>query len=84
MTRSYHDEFKRNDDKGARVFICDSSHKLIFWGVYNLPKKELEIYGKAEDALAEMDGLTKLSPAPISVKEFCLKPENIDLKGLCK
>jgi hypothetical protein len=34
--------------------------------------------------LAEMDGLTKLSPSPISVKEFFLKPENIDLKGLCK
>lgn len=51
---------------------------------YKLSKKGLDIYEKAEGALAEMDSLTKLSPRPVSINEFCLKPENIDLRGLCK
>lgn len=51
---------------------------------YKLSKKESEIYDKAEDFLAEMNVLTTLSPVPIPISEFCLRPENIDLKGLCK
>lgn len=39
---------------------------------------------RAEDSLIETNALTKLSPAPVPISEFCLRPENLDLKGLCK
>ncbi|MEZ7277611.1 hypothetical protein [Pseudoalteromonas sp. 68 DY56-GL68] len=51
---------------------------------YKLSKEELELLKKAENSLIEMNALTDLSPAPVPVSEFCLRPENIDLKGLCK
>lgn len=51
---------------------------------YSLSKKELEIFEDSEEVLNEMNGLTTLSPRPLSISEFCLKPENVNLEGLCK
>lgn len=51
---------------------------------YRLSEKELEIYDNFEDTLTEISALTALSPRPVPISEFCLRPENIDLKGLCK
>lgn len=50
----------------------------------NLTKAELELFEKAEGALVEMNSLTQLSPGPVPISKFCIRPENIDLKGLCK
>lgn len=47
-------------------------------------EKESEIYDKAGYTLTEMSALTTLSPSPVPTSEFCLRPENMDLKGLCK
>jgi len=51
---------------------------------YHLSKQELEIFEKAESALDELDDLTRLSPQPVPISEFCLRPENIDLEALCQ
>lgn len=37
-----------------------------------------------EAALAETMALTQAIPGPVPIKEFCARPENINLKGLCK
>lgn len=49
-----------------------------------LSKEQSEIYDKMKNSLIEINALTKISPAPVPMSEFCLRPENIDLKGLCK
>lgn len=50
----------------------------------NLSIAELELFEKAEGALIELNSLTELAPRPVPIAEFCLRPENIELKGLCK
>ena len=49
-----------------------------------LSAHESKIYDKAENSLIEIHALTTLSPAPVPIAEFCLRPENINIKGLCK
>ncbi len=34
--------------------------------------------------ISDLKLLSEISPGPVSVKEFCLQPENADLRGLCK
>lgn len=53
-------------------------------GDHELSGAESKIFNKASDALAEINSLTDLSPHPVPIAEFCLRPENINLKGLCK
>lgn len=40
--------------------------------------ENLELY------IGEMLSLSQLSPGPIPIKEFCTRPENINLKSICK
>lgn len=47
-------------------------------------KEELKLLSSSEIALAEVMSLSRSSPAPVPIKEFCLRPENINLDGLCK
>lgn len=35
-----------------------------------------EVYG--------VDALNRVSPAPVPIREFCNRPENVDLKGICR
>jgi len=47
--------------------------------------EEEEKYQQAlETAILEISRLTKISPGPIPTKEFCLKEENVNLKGICR
>lgn len=49
-----------------------------------LSEKEENLSDNAEEALAEILAMSQLSPAPVPVSEFCSRPENVDIKGLCK
>ena len=51
---------------------------------YELSNNEVSIFNNANQALAEINSLTDLSPHPVPIAEFCLRPENINLKGICK
>jgi hypothetical protein len=51
---------------------------------HELSEEEIGIYSKLEAVLAEIAALTQISPPPVPISEFCIRPENIDLKGLCK
>ncbi len=50
----------------------------------NYSKEELLLLHSSEIALAEVLSLSQISPAPVPIKEFCQRPENINLAGLCK
>lgn len=47
-------------------------------------KEELKLLHSSEIALSEVMALSQLSPAPVPIKEFCQRPENIKLEKLCK
>lgn len=51
---------------------------------HKLSEEEIGIYNKVEDSLIEINALTAISSAPTPIAEFCLRPENINIKGLCK
>lgn len=43
-----------------------------------------ELTDAVRTGLSGVSALNDISPAPIPISEFCARPENIDLKGLCK
>jgi hypothetical protein len=47
-------------------------------------QEELELLDKVETAVSEVMSLSQVQPAPVPIKEFCARPENIDLKGVCR
>lgn len=50
----------------------------------NLSQEEQEIEQALKIALSELGEFAYLSPAPVSMKDFCLKKENANLRGLCQ
>lgn len=49
-----------------------------------LSDEEGELLKNLESALGEVTSLTQVELDPVPIKEFCSRPENINLKGLCK
>lgn len=49
-----------------------------------LTENETQLYQNIESALSEVMSLTQVTPGPVPIKEFCSRPENINLKGVCK
>ncbi len=47
-------------------------------------QEELELLEKVESAVSEVMSLSQAQPAPVPIKEFCARPENVDLRGICK
>ncbi|UZJ45767.1 hypothetical protein OOT55_06875 [Marinimicrobium sp. C6131] len=50
----------------------------------HLSEKEQAFSDNAESALFEIMSFSQLAPAPVAISEFCSRPENVDIKGLCK
>ncbi|WP_445767264.1 hypothetical protein [Rheinheimera sp.] len=50
----------------------------------SMTPQELELVHGLELGMSEIMTLSQVEPAPLPIKEFCAKPENINLKGLCK
>lgn len=49
-----------------------------------LGSKETELLQGLGMAITEVATLTQVSPSPVSIEEFCTRPENLDLAGVCK
>ncbi|BBA32509.1 hypothetical protein sS8_0544 [Methylocaldum marinum] len=49
-----------------------------------LSDEEGELLKNLKSALGEVTSLTQVELDPVPIKEFCSRPENINLKGLCK
>jgi len=47
-------------------------------------QEEQELIDKLETALSEVMSLSQVAPGPVPIKEFCSRPENINLKGVCR
>lgn len=45
---------------------------------------EQKLLENLEAALSEVMSLTQATSGPVPIKEFCSRPENIDLKGVCR
>ncbi|WP_417578973.1 hypothetical protein [Nitrincola sp.] len=50
----------------------------------NLSSEESELLSNLATSASDAFSLTHLSPPPIPINEFCSRPENVNLKGLCK
>lgn len=46
--------------------------------------EEVEMVAKVEEALSEVMSLTQAGPGPIPIREFCSRPENLRLEGVCR
>jgi hypothetical protein len=46
--------------------------------------EEAELLQKLFDTLSEVNELMQVQPAPVPIHEFCARPENVDLKSICK
>lgn len=49
-----------------------------------LTQEEDQLRENLESALSEVMSLTQVAPGPVPINEFCSRPENINLKGVCK
>lgn len=49
-----------------------------------LSREENDILDNLKAVTAEIMSLSQVAPSPTPIKEFCSRPENINLKGLCK
>lgn len=49
-----------------------------------LSQEESDLLLKAEQSLHEMSRLSNLSASPTPIADFCTRPENKHIKGLCK
>ncbi len=47
-------------------------------------QEELELLDKVETAVSEVMSLSQVQPAPVPIKEFCSRPENINLTSICR
>lgn len=50
----------------------------------SISDEEKRIFIAAEEGIYEMNRLSHVSSSPIPIAEFCLRPENVDIKELCK
>jgi len=69
------------------VLTGDASHLPKNFNSDNgekLSQEEQEILEEVESAFSGMMSLSTVKPPPVPIKEFCSRPENIDLKGLCR
>lgn len=65
----------------------ESLHRSRFSDVNDdskLSDKEEKLLNSSRATLHEIMALSQLSPPPEPIKEFCLRPQNIDLTGICK
>lgn len=46
--------------------------------------EEPSIVAKAEQVLGEVMALTQLGAGPVPIREFCSRPENVNLEGVCR
>lgn len=46
--------------------------------------EETKLLENLKSALSELMSLTQVMPGPVPIREFCSRPENINLKGVCK
>lgn len=49
-----------------------------------LTEEENRLLENVEAGLSEVMSLTQVGPGPTPIKEFCSRPENINLKGVCR
>ena len=49
-----------------------------------LSKEELELLENLKPVLSEVISLTQVAPGPVTIGDFCSRPENINLKGVCR
>jgi hypothetical protein len=47
-------------------------------------QEELELIDTVETAVSEVMSLSQVQPAAVPIKEFCSRPENINLTGVCR
>lgn len=47
------------------------------------PEEAAQI-GKLQSLVIEVAELTRLTPRPVSIKDFCARPENMKLRGVCR
>ncbi len=50
----------------------------------SLSSEEIDLLGSITVSVSEAFPLAQMSPPPVPVKEFCLRPENINLKEICR
>ncbi len=50
----------------------------------SLTEWETKTLKNLESALSEVMSLTQVTPAPVPIKEFCSRPENVNLKSICR
>jgi len=69
------------------VLTGDASHLPDDYksdGNESMSSEEKELLKNAEATLTGVMSLSQIQSAPVPVAEFCLRPENINLKGLCR
>lgn len=49
-----------------------------------LTDEESQLLGDFGFVFSEVMSLTRFAPDPVPIEEFCLRPENISLKGVCR
>ena len=49
-----------------------------------LTDEEKKLLENLESAVSEVMSLTQATPGPIPIREFCSRPENMNLKGVCR
>lgn len=49
-----------------------------------LGKSEGEVLQNLQSALSEVMSLSQAAPGPVPIAEFCSRPENVNLKGVCR
>lgn len=49
-----------------------------------LGKEEAELLENLKPVLSEVMSLTQVAPGPVTIHDFCSRPENINLKGVCR
>ncbi|MGH1487724.1 MAG: hypothetical protein ACRBCI_16050 [Cellvibrionaceae bacterium] len=62
----------------------ESLQKLPLQSSGELSPEEEKLLNSSEVVLTEVMALSQVFPSPVPIKEFCLRPENINLKNLCK
>lgn len=49
-----------------------------------ISKDESQVLQNVESVLSEVMSLTQVAPGPVPISEFCSRPENLNLKGVCR
>ncbi len=67
--------------------LTGSTNKLpksYKYDAFTKPSEEEKLLKGMEQTLDGVMSLSRISAAPIPINEFCSRPENINIKGLCK